>query len=103
MKNETGKKDKILFCHLFSFIMEYFSIKAKALSDCSNEGSVPEASISSWKTRNPPGSDEGFSELVVAMKEYMEKKHVADFFDRGDYIKKFVAKLRFTVKSPNFL
>lgn len=103
MKNEIEKKDKFFFCHVFSFIMEYFSIKAKVLSDCSNEGAVPEASISSWKTRNPPGSEEGFNELIKAMKICMEKKHVSDFFDRGDYIKRICSEISFYCKVPEFL
>lgn len=102
MSKKTNKNNKILFCQVFDFIMEHFSIKAKPLCDCSN-GAFSETSISSWKTRNPPGSEEVFGYLLTVVKDYLTNKHASDMFDRGDYIKKVSGEIAHYCKLPDFL
>ena len=52
------KSGKPLFCVVFNEIVSFFNIIPKTICDLSN-GNFSESSVSSWRTRNAPGSEFG--------------------------------------------
>lgn len=102
MKKSQNNSNLILFCKVFSFITDYFGITAKQLCDSINV-TFSEASVSSWRTRNPPGSDDLFNELLKAVRKCLEDKHACDYYDKNDFNTNIIKDLRQYCKIPEFL
>ena len=102
MKSKIKNEELIFFCKIFSFITEHFGITAKQLCDSTNVA-FSEASVSSWRTRNPPGSDEIFNELLKAIRKCLEDKNACDYYDKYDYIENIIREITHYCKTPEFL
>lgn len=102
MKKATKNEKLKFFCKVFAFITEYFGIAAKALCE-SASGWFSEASVSSWRTRFGPRSDEAFRELLFAMNTCLVKKYVLDYYDKNDYVEKVRKIISGYSKTPDFL
>lgn len=102
MKKSQKNKNLILFCKVFSFITEYYNISAKSLCDAAN-GAFCESSVSSWRTRNPPGSSESFNELLVAMDICLKTKNVTEYYDITDYANRVCSVIKKYLEPPRFL
>ncbi len=85
MTKTMTKHDKIFFCRLFCYAMDFFGIKAKSLCNAADD-EFTESSVSSWRTRNPPGAEIEFQSLVKAVKICLDNKHAGDYYDKKKYV-----------------
>ena len=102
MKKYQKNRNLILFCKVFSFVTEYYDINAKLLCDAAN-GAFSEASVSSWRTRNPPGSVESLNDLLRAIDICLKNKNATEYYDIKDYVDKLCTVIREYLKPPCFL
>lgn len=96
------KSGKPLFCVVFNEIVSFFNIIPKTICDLSN-GNFSESSVSSWRTRNAPGSEFGLRILKESIKKYFEEHHIADYANKNDYKKRLTEVIGQYCSVPKFL